>query len=335
MPKIIRFHNFGGPEILQLEDVPSQIPGGGEVRLRVEAAGINRDQFTFMNGQHFSGHGFVEPKLPSRIGYEVAGVVEAVGEGVDRSWIGKRVAPVYGYDQNLYGTLGEEAVIPAKFLHESPTNLTSAQAAAFWVPYLTAYGGLVAIAQIKQGDFVSVPAGSSAVGLAAMQFVHDVGATAIAVTRTAAKKDAMLTLGADHVIVTEAEDYESRIREITDGKGVRVTFDPVAGSFLENLAAASAPGGIIVVYGRQSGEPTPFPLIPVVGKGLTLRGYTVSEIMRNSETASVAKQYILERLADGRFSPTIAKTFPLEQTVEAYRYLESNQQIGRVIVTVL
>jgi NADPH:quinone reductase-like Zn-dependent oxidoreductase len=333
MPRIIRFYTFGGPETLKLEDVPSQQPGPGEVRLRVEAAGVNRDQFTFMKGQHFSGHGFVPPKLPSRIGYEVAGVVEAVGEGVDRAWIGKRVAPVYGYDQNLYGTLGEEAVIPASFLCESPSNLTPVQAAAFWVPYLTAYGGLVPIARVRQGDFVSLPAGASSVGLAAIQIVHDAGATAIAVTRTSAKKEELLSLGADHVVVMETEDYESRIREITGGNGVRVTFDPVAGPFLESLAAASAPGGIIVVYGRQSGQPAPFPLAPVVGKGLTLRGYTVSEIMRNPEMAAAAKQYVLDRLADGRFIPTIAKTFPLAQIVEAYRYLESNQQIGRVVIT--
>jgi NADPH:quinone reductase-like Zn-dependent oxidoreductase len=334
MPKIIALHAFGGAENLHLEDVPSQQPGPGEARLRVEAAGLNRDLFTFMHGQHYSGHGFVQPKLPSRLGYEVAGVVEAVGEGVDPVWIGKRVAPAFGFDQNQYGVLGEEAIIPASFLCEYPSTLTSTQAAAFWVPYLTAYGGLVSIAQIRQGDFVSIPAGSSGVGLAAVQFVHDVGATAIAVTRTAAKRAAMLALGADHVIVTEEEDYASRVFEITQGAGVRVTFDPVAGPFIENLAAAAAPDGIIVVYGRQSGQPTPLPLMPVIGKNLTLRGYTVSSITRDPQAAAVAKHYILECLANGRFTPTIAKTFPLEQTVDAFRYLEANQQIGRVVITI-
>lgn len=204
---------------------------------------MNRDHFTFMSGHQFRGHGFVQPELPSRLGYEAAGVVEAVGEGVDRSWIGKRVAPVPGFDESRYGTLGEEAVVPGGVLSEYPPNLTSAQAAAFWVPYLTAYGGLVSIGHVEQCDAVSIPAASSSVGLAAIQFVRDVGATAIAVTRTSAKKDALLSLGADHVVVTEEEDYQGRIREITSGNGVRVTFDPVGGPFLEQLAAASAPGG--------------------------------------------------------------------------------------------
>jgi NADPH:quinone reductase-like Zn-dependent oxidoreductase len=334
MPRIVRLHSFGGPENLRIEEAPSQQPGPGEVRLRVEAAGLNRDHFTFMSGHQFKGHAFAQPGLPSRLGYEAAGVVEAVGGGVDRSWVGKRVAPVPGFDESRYGTLGEEAVVPAGTLSEYPSNLTSAQAAAFWVPYLTAYGALVPIAHVGPGDFVSIPAASSAVGLAAIQIVRDAGATAIGVTRTSAKKDQLLSLGADHVIVTEEEDYEGRVREITGGKGVRVTFDPVGGPFLEALAAAAAPGGVVIEYGRLSGQPAPFPLVPVIGKGLSLRGYTLSEVISNPQAAAEAKRHILDRLGEGRFVPRIAKTFPLAQTVEAYRFLESDRQSGRVVVTV-
>ena len=334
MPRIVRFYTFGGPENLKIEEASSQQPGPGEVRLRVEAAGVNRDQYTFMSGQHFSGHGFVQPKLPSRIGYEVAGIVEAVGEGVDSSWIGKCVAPVAPFDQNRYGTLGEEAIVPGDILCEYPSNLTAPRAAAFWVPYLTAYGALVPIAHIGPGDYVSIPAGASSVGLAAIQFVRDLGATAIAVTRTPSKRDVLFSLGADHVVVTSEEDYENRINDITGGKGVRVTFDPIGGPFIETLAAAAAPGGIIIEYGVMAGQSAPFPVMPVIGKGLSLRGYTVSEIVRYTETVATAKKYICDRLADGRFVPKVAKTFPLEQTVDAYRYLMSNQQVGRVVVSI-
>ncbi len=333
MPRIVRLHGFGGPENLRVEEEPSQQPGPGEVRLRVEAAGVNRDHFTFMSGHQFRGHGFVQPELPSRLGYEAAGVVAAVGEGVDRSWIGKRVAPVPGFDESRYGTLGEEAVVPAGTLSEYPSNLTSVQAAAFWVPYLTAYGALVPIAHVGPGDFASIPAASSAVGLAAIQIVRDAGATAIGVTRTSAKKDELLSLGANHVIVTEEEDYGDRVREITGGNGVRITFDPVGGPFLERLAAAAAPGGIVVEYGRLSGQPAPFPLAPVIGKGLSLRGYTMAEVIRDPQTTAEAKKHILDRLADGRFVPRTARTFPLDQTVDAYRFLRSDRQVGRVVVT--
>jgi NADPH:quinone reductase-like Zn-dependent oxidoreductase len=139
MPRVVRLHTFGGPENLRIEDVPSQQPGPGEVRLRVEAAGINRDAFTFMKGEHYSGHGIIEPKLPSRIGYEVSGVVEAIGDRVERGWLGKRVATHPGLDQNKYGALGEEAVVPVGAINEYPSNLSSAEAASFWMPYLTAH----------------------------------------------------------------------------------------------------------------------------------------------------------------------------------------------------
>ena len=334
MPKIVRFYRFGGPEILKIEEAPSQQPGPGEVRLRVEAAGVNRDQFTFMAGEHYSGHGIVQPKLPTRLGYEVAGVVESVGEGVDRSWIDKRVATFPGFDQNRYGALGEEAVVPVSAIVEYPSNLTAEQAAFFLIPYLTAYGALVSIAPIQRGDYVSIPAGGSSVGLAAIEIVRDAGAISIALTRTSAKQQGLLTLGANHVIVTGQEDYQSRIKEITGGKGARVTFDPLGGPFLEQLAAASAPGGIIIEYGRLSGQPTPFPVVPVIGKGLTLRGYTVSEILRNSQAAEEAMQYVFTRVVDGRFVPKVATVFPFERTVDAYKYVESNQQMGRVVITI-
>jgi NADPH:quinone reductase-like Zn-dependent oxidoreductase len=329
MPRVIRFHELGGPEVLRFEEGPAQQPGMGEVRLRVQAAGLNRAESMFYHGQYLEN-----PQLPSRLGYEVAGVVEAVGEGVDAGWIGKPVATVPGFSQGRYGTLGEEAVVPVGALGEYPKNLTPAQAAAIWMQYLTAYGALVHFGGVKAGDFVSIPAASSSVGLAAIQIVRGEGATAIAVTRTAAKRAELLALGAHTVIVTADEDYASRIAEITGGKGARLTFDPVGGPFIEKLAAGSAQGGIIFEYGALAGESTPFPLMQSLGKGLSVRGYTLMEVTLNPATAAVAKKYVFDRLADGRFVPKIARTFPFAQVVDAYRFLESNQQVGKIVLTV-
>jgi NADPH:quinone reductase-like Zn-dependent oxidoreductase len=113
-----------------------------------------------------------------------------------------------------------------------------------------------------------------------------------------------------------------------------VIFDPVAGPFVEKLAEATAHGGILFEYGKLSQEPTPFPLFAAIGNALTLRGYTLWEITKIPSLLEVAKEYIYDRLADGRFVPKIAKTFPFEKVVEAYQYLESNQQIGKVVITV-
>jgi NADPH:quinone reductase-like Zn-dependent oxidoreductase len=283
---------------------------------------------------YYHGQYFETPQFPSRLGYEVAGVVKAVGEGVDASWIGKSVATIPGFSQNRYGTLGEEAIVPAGVLGEYPKNLTPVQAAAIWMQYLTACGALVHVGGVKAGDFVSIPAASSSVGLAAIQIVRDHSATAIAVTRTATKRAELLALGAHHVIVSDEEDYAARVREITGGQGVRLTFDPVAGPFVEKLAEASARGGTVILYGLLSGEPTPFPLMAAMRNALSIRGYTLMEITHNPVLEASAKKYVFDRLADGRFVPKIARTFPFAQTVEAYRYLESNQQVGKVVISI-
>ena len=136
------------------------------------------------------------------------------------------------------------------------------------------------------------------------------------------------------MIATEEEDLVARTNEITGGKGARVIFDPVAGRFVEKLAEAAAPGGIIFEYGLLSMQPTPFPLLTALVKGLSIRGYLLMEITLDPKKLAMAKTYIYDRLADGRFRPKIAKTFPLAQTAEAYKYLESSVQVGKIVITV-
>ena len=328
MPKIVRFHSIGGPENLKLEDVVSREPGEGEVKLRVQAVGLNRAEALFLRGQYGG-----PPELPSRIGYEAAGVVESVGPGVNASWVGKKVATIPGFSMSKNGVLGEEATVPEASLGEYPAKLSPVEAAAIWMQYLTAYGALITFGSMKRGDFVLITAASSSVGIAAIQMVNAEGATPIAATRKSNKRDELLSLGAPHVVVTEEEDLVKRVMEITGGNGARVTFDPVGGPALEKLAQAAAFEGIIFEYGGLSMQPTPFPMI-ALGKGLTIRGYTLMELRRDPQLLKTAKQYVFDRLQDGRFQPKIAKTFPLAQSVEAYQYLESNQQVGKVVITV-
>jgi NADPH:quinone reductase-like Zn-dependent oxidoreductase len=329
MTTIVRFHQLGGPECLKIEDVPLQQPGKGEVRLRVKAVGLNRAEALFVRGQYMD-----QPKLPARLGYEAAGVVDAVGEGVDPSWVGKSVAVVPSFSLNRYGMLGEQALVPVHALGEYPARLTPVEAAAIWMQYLTAYGALVHFGKVRAGDFVSIPAASSSVGLAAIQIVRDAGAKAIAVTRRSSKKDELIALGAHAAIASEEEDYVARVKEITGGKGVRITFDPVAGPFVEKLAGAAAQEGIIFIYGGLSGQATPFPLMQSFQNSVSMRAYGLTEIVRLPEQLATAKKYVFDRLADGRFVPKIAKTFAYKDTVDAFRYLESNQQVGKVVITV-
>jgi NADPH:quinone reductase-like Zn-dependent oxidoreductase len=328
MPKVVRFHELGGPEALKIEDHPTREPKAGEVRIRVQAVGLNRAEALYSRGQYLE-----QPRLPSGLGYEAAGVVEDVGPDVERTWVGRRVASVPGFSINDYPVLGEEAIVPATNIAPYPERLSPTEGAAIWMQYLTAWGGLINIGHIAKGDFVIIPAASSSVGLAAIETAKEEGAITIAATRTSKKRDELLALGADHVIATSEEDLITRVQEITNDNGARVIFDPVAGPFVEQLAGAAAYRGILIEYGWLSMQPTPFPFALALRKQLTMRGYTLRELNADADLSRRAREYVFDRVEDGRFTPKIAKIFPFAETVKAYQYLESNEQIGKVVIT--
>ena len=327
--KIVRFHKTGPAEVLQFDELRLPEPGPGEIRLRVKALGLNRAEIMFRNGQYLE-----TPVPPSQNGYEAAGIIEAVGPGVDSSWIGKTVSTVPGtFKLNNHGVYGEVAIVPLFGIAEYPSTLTFEQGASIWMQYLTAYGALIWLGQVAKGDFVVITAASSSVGIAAIEMVKVEGATSIAVTRIRAKKAELLKQGADHVIVTDEEDLVGRVNEITSGKGSRIVFDPIGGKILESLAAATASKGIIFEYGALAPEPTPYPLFTALAKGLTIRAYTLFELTPDPVFAK-AKQYVFDHLASGAFRPLIAKRFPFAEIVEAHRYMESNAQVGKIVVTI-
>ena len=329
MPKIVRFHETGGAEVLKLEDLPLTEPGKGEVRLKVEAIGLNRAEIMFRKGQYLE-----TPQLPSRLGYEAAGIIDALGLDVADLKIGDRVSTIPSFPMGQYGVYGESAIVPAYAAAKYPDNLSAIEGAAIWMQYMTAYGALVQYRKIQKDDPVLITAASSSVGLAAIQVVKAAGGLAIATTRGADKKPFLLEAGADQVIVTDEEDLVKRGMALTSEKGVQVVFDPVGGPLLEQLAAVSAPGGVIFEYGALSPNPTPFPLFPVLAKGLTVRGYTLFEIVKDPEMLKHGKEYIYQGLESGHLKPIIDRTFPLADIVEAHRYMKSNQQKGKIVVTV-
>ena len=326
--KIVRFHKTGPAEVLQFDELPVPEPGPGEIRLRVKALGLNRAEVMFRKGQYLE-----TPVPPSKNGYEAAGTIEAIGPGVDSDWLGKIASTVPGtFKLNDHGVYGEVAVVPLHGIAEYPPTLSYEQGASIWMQYLTAYGGLIWLGQVTKGDFVVVTAASSSVGIAAIEMIKVEGAVSIAVTRTSAKKAELFKAGADYVIVTAEEDMAARVKEITSGKGARIIFDPIGGKILDSLAAAAAPKGIIFEYGALASEPTPYPLFTALAKGLTIRAYTLFELTHDAVFPD-AKQYVFDHLASGAFRPVIAKTFRFAEIVEAHRYMESNAQIGKIVVT--
>jgi NADPH:quinone reductase len=329
MARVVRFHRTGGPEVLQIDNLDVPPPAKGEVRIEVKALGLNRAESMFRLGAYLEN-----PSLPSRLGYEAAGVVESVGPGVSSLKPGDAVSTIPAFSQGKYGVYGDRAVVPAAAVAKHPQTLSWTEAAAIWMQYLTAYGALIEIAKLSEGDFVLVPAASSSVGIAALQIARQVGATPIALTRKRTKREALIQLGAAHVIATEEQDLVAEVLKVTGGAGARVAFDPVGGPTLAKLAAASAPRGILFQYGALSPEPTVVPLLELLGKSLTIRGYVLFELTSDPVRLERGKEFVLNGLKSGHLKPIIAKTFPLSEIVEAHRFLESNQQIGKIVVTV-
>jgi len=328
MVKVVRIHQPGPPEVLQIENLEIGLPGEGEALVRIEAIGLNRAEAIFRQGTYIA-----PPSYPARIGYEASGELLATGPGVQGLVPGQRVSILPNFRQGNYGVYAQQAIVPASSLIPIPDWLGPLDAAAVWMASFTAMA-VIEVGQAGPGDFVIIPAASSSVGLAAIQLANWAGAETIAATRTSAKAEALLAAGASHVIATEEVDVQAEVMRITGGKGARLVFDPVGGPFVDTWAKSMAERGILFIYGGLSGQDTPYPHWPAAMKGLSIRGWVASEIWSKPERFARYRDLILHGLTGGQLKPVIARTFALDQIVEAHRFLESNQQIGKVVVTV-
>lgn len=329
--RIVTFAELGEPEMLKLVHVPLAAPAHDEVRIKVEALGLNRAEVLYRVGMYTE-----QAILPSKIGYEASGVVDAIGADVKSLKIGDRVSTIPGFSLNKHGVAGEYAIVPEKHALKYPDILSSEEATAIWMQYVTVYGMLVEFGKVKKDDFVLITAASSSVGIAAIQLLNDIGAKSIAVTRKADKKSALLNAGAQHVIVTDEENLNDRIADITQGKGAHIVIDPIGGPMIDVLADSVANEGLIIEYGwLQEGVPV-FPSIKALVKGFKIQGFHLSyHIADKPERFAAAIRYVYDRLASGAFKPLLAdKIFDLEHIVDAYHYMESNEQIGKIIVRV-
>lgn len=329
MARAVRFHAWGGPEVLRIVECVPPEPGPGEVRIRVKALGLNRAEALMRAGNYIEC-----PPLPSGLGLEAAGIVDRIGEGVADFAPDDAVSVIPPLSMARWPAYGELAVYPAAMVVRRPASLSWEEAAATWMQYLTAYGALIDLAKIGSGDFVVITAASSSVGIAAIQVANIVGAVPIAITRTAAKRQALLDLGAAHAIASQEEDVAARIGAITKGVGARIVLDAIGGPGVEVLAEAMALKGLLIAYGALSPDPSPFPLFTALSKSLTFRGYLVHEVTGDPGKLDAAKAFILAGLEARALLPVIDRCFRFDDIVEAHRYLESNAQLGKIVVTV-
>ena len=328
MSRVVRFHRTGDAQVLQIDEVDVSTPKTGEVQIRVKALGINRAEIMYRTGQYV-----IEPRFPAILGYEAAGLVEALGPDVAGFNIGDAVSVVPAFSFADYGMYGELVNVPLHALVKHPENLSFEEAAASWMMFVTAYGALIDIGNLQAGETVLIRAASSSVGLAAIQIANMVGAVPVALTRTSQKRQALLDAGAAHVIATEEQDLLNEVMSITDGKGARMAFDPVGGAYAGQIFKVLGMQGIFFQYGALDAQDIPVPVMDVLGKHLTLRGYELFEITGNPEKLEQAKAFVNAGLASGKLYPVIDRTFAFEEIAKAHRHMEANAQVGKIVVT--
>jgi NADPH:quinone reductase-like Zn-dependent oxidoreductase len=328
MPKALQFDSINGP--LLIRDIEALQPGPGQVSLRVSAFALNQADLLYMRGHHYTF-----PTFPSRIAYEACGIVDAVGAGVTRFRVGDRVTTIPNVD-GPYHVAGEYALADEDFLSAWPKDFPPEEACAFWMQYLTQYFPLKELFPIKAGDWVLVIAGASSAGFGALNLAKSMGARTIATSRTSDKAAVLLRNGADAFVPTLAPDIVSQILEITGGQGVKVASDPIGGTYTQNYMEALADGGSVYIYGALGGElALQIPVLTLVRKAAYVHGYSLINHTRSRESLARGREYIIEALSQGALpAPRIDRVFSFDEAVEAYRYMETGQQAGKIVVRV-
>ncbi len=329
MSRVIQFEKAGGPEVLEFIDREIPAPGPSELRIKVKAIGLNRAESMWRSDA------YIEPvKFPARLGYEAAGIVEALGKDVKGFAIGEAVNVVPSFSMNDYGTYAEAIIVPSYAVVKQPASLSFIEAASIWMMFVTPYGALIEDAKVTRGDFVVIPAASSSVGLAAIQLTNYAGATSIALTRTSQKRGKLLEAGASHVIATGEADLVDEVKRITGGKGARVVFDPVGGPTFPKLISGLSFQGTAYIYGALSEEVTPIPLLEMIAKMVTVKAHNIWLTSGDKVRQKAAVDFVLKGFEAGALRPIIDRVFKFDEMVEAHRYLERNAQFGKIVVTV-
>jgi NADPH:quinone reductase-like Zn-dependent oxidoreductase len=328
MSRMIEFKVAGGPEVLEFVETAVPAPGPKEVRVIVKAIGVNRAESMWRQDA------YIEPVIfPAGLGYEAAGIVDAVGENVKGFAVGDAVSAIPSFSMNDYHTYGEVIVLPADTIVKHPESMSFVEAASVWMMFVTPYGALIEDAKIGKGDFVIISAASSSVGLAAIQIAKYAGAVPIALTRTSKKKERLLEMGASYVIATEEVDMVSEVMKITDDKGARVVFDPVGGPTFSKLVSALAFEGTAYIYGLLSNGKTHLPVLDMIAKVTTVKAHNIWLTSGDEQRRRTAVAFILEGIASGALRAIIDRTFAFNEMVDAHRYLETSEQFGKVVVT--
>lgn len=326
--KVIRLHGAGGTEVMRIDEIDVPLPGPGQVRLRMKAIGISRGDILYRKG------GFPnQPPYPSLMGFEGAGEVESIGEGVSRFSVGDAVS-ILPLPAAHYGTYGELAIVNAAQLTHHPREMSWEKAAALWANTFTAYNTLVFDGHLQAGEPVVITAASSTVAIAAIQIARKLGAVPIAITRTRKKAARITELGAAHVIVSDEEDIVAAVRNIVGPAGVRLVCDGVSGHMIKPLTEMLSYEGLLLNYGMLDVSVAEFPSALLLVKSLTIKGSNVAQAVADPARLAQARDFILEGFREGIIDPPIDARFQFHEMAKAHELMESNTIAGKVVVLV-
>jgi NADPH:quinone reductase-like Zn-dependent oxidoreductase len=332
----------GGPEVLQVQERPDPAVGPGEVRIKVEAAGINFADTMARVGLYPDA-----PKPPCVLGYEVAGTVESVGEGMEDHSVGDRVLA-----GTRFNGQAELVTVPADQAMQLPENVSFEQGAAFPVNYATAYAGLVVMGGLREGDRVLIHAAAGGVGIAATQVARNIGAEVFG-TASAGKHDAIRAQGVDHPIDYRSQDFAEEVTRLTAGEGVDVAFDALGPTSFRKDYRVLRQGGRLIMYGLsevssdgrrdlpnalRSLVKMPFATMPwwrsldVMNQNKGVFGLNMLRWWDREGSIQRALDPLLDDLAAGRLEPVVGASFPFSRAGEAHSYIGERRNVGKVVL---
>lgn len=335
----IWIETFGAPDALALKEAPDPTPNAGELRIRVETSGVNFADIMGRLGLYPD-----LPPIPVVPGYEVAGRVDAVGDGVDRGWIGRDVLAM-----TRFGGYADVVCVPVRQAFVRPEGMTAFEGAAIPVNYVTAWQLVVIMGGLKKGETMLVHSAGGGVGIAATQIAKHIGARVIG-TASAGKHAALRALGIDHLIDYTREDFEARALDITGGRGVELALDAVGGESFRKSFRVLAPTGRLGMFGASTMATgrtrNPLAMLSMAWRMPWLQGNPVALMNQNKGVFGVNVGHmwneadriagwlgdILDLWRQGAVRPQIARTFRFDEAAEAHDYIQSRSNLGKVLL---
>ncbi|TNE48673.1 MAG: alcohol dehydrogenase [Deltaproteobacteria bacterium] len=329
----------GAPEVLEIREAPDPEPQAGEVRVRVKATGINFADIMARMGTYPDFPGY-----PGVCGYEFSGTVDAIGDGVDESYMGKEVLGL-----TRFGGYSDVVCVPTNQAVERPEALSVEEAGGFAVTYLTAYQLMVVMGSLKEGETVLVHSAGGGVGISAIQIAQALGANVVG-TASKGKHEFLRSIGVEHLIDYRTEDFVKRTLELTDGKGVELALDAVGGSSFKKSYECLSPTGRLGMFGFSIGATGKkrsiwallvgifgmpwfrFNPLNLMNENKGVFGVNLGQMWDESDRIEGWLTHLMEMAQEGHLKPRIDRSFSFEEAADAHHYIQDRKNIGKVIL---